>query len=514
MRAGEPIPLQVVRRTQTPAMRVFVTGATGVVGRALAMRLRRSGHEVTAWVRDEAAARQVLGAEARLVSVDVSDQALARALSRCDAVVNLAGAPISKRWTAAHRRRLVRSRVGVTQRIVAACGLADAPPKAFVSASAVGAYGDRGDERLDESARLGDGFLAQLCRDWEAAADAAAAHGARVVKLRFGIVLSEQGGALGKLVPATRWGGGVAVGSGDQFMPWIHLDDLVSLIERAVTDAAWSGVYNACAPEPVTNAAFTRALARALHRPAWARVPTPLLRVAMGAMSQVLTDSQRAVPARASAAGFAFAYPELDAALHDILHPAADGAISIERVTDVPSSVAYFDGRRPRYRLRQTVVVDAPRGEVFDLFREAENLGALTPDDLSFEIRTPTPIDMHEGTHIDYRIRLGPVPMTWKTRIEIWEPEARFVDAQYRGPYAAWYHEHRFEQMPDGRTKMTDIVWYAPPLGIVGAIANRLFISAKLHWIFGYRTRVIRRRFGLASPSGAPADAPARRRSA
>ena len=498
-------------------MRVFVTGATGVVGRALVMRLRRSGHEVTAWVRDVAAARQVLGAEADLIAVDDDDASLTRELSRCDAVVNLAGAPISKRWTAAHRRRLVDSRVGVTRRIAAACRQAVTGPKVFVSASAVGAYGDRGEARLDESAPLGEGFLAQLCRDWEAAADEVADTGARIVKLRFGIVLSEQGGALGKLVPATRWGGGVVMGSGNQYMPWIHLDDLVSLLLRSSTDEGWSGVYNACAPQPVTNRGFTKALARALHRPAWARVPTPLLRIAMGAMSQVLTDSQRAVPSRALAAGFDFAHADLDAALHDILHLAPEGAITIEPVTDVPSSVAYFVGRRPRYRLRQTVVVDAPRPEVFELFRQADNLGALTPDDLAFEIRTPTPIHMHEGTEIDYQIRLGPVPMGWKTRIEVWEPQARFVDAQYRGPYKAWYHEHRFEQTPDGHTKMTDIVWYSPPFSILGAIANRLFISAKLRHIFGYRTRVIRRRFGLVDGGPGPrarADAPARRRSA
>ena len=121
---------------------------------------------------------------------------------------------------------------------------------------------------------------------------------------------------------------------------------------------------------------------------------------------------------------------------------------------------------------------------------------------------------MHEGAQIEYRIRLGPVPMAWKTRIEIWEPEARFVDAQHKGPYKSWYHEHRFEELPGGRTKMTDIVWYAPPFGVLGRIANRLFISAKLHHIFGYRTRVIRRRFGLAG-AGTPGTQPrAHRRSA
>jgi uncharacterized protein (TIGR01777 family) len=479
-------------------MRVFMTGATGMIGRDLALRLQCEGHEVIAWVRDVAAARQVLGAGPELLPVAESDARLAEVLSRADAVINLAGAPVAQRWTARHRRRLVESRVDVTQRIVAAMAVASPRPRVLVSTSAIGWYGDRGAAELDEGSAVGEGFLAELSQRWEAAADEAAPLGVRVVKLRLGVVLAAEGGALARLVPATRWGGGVIIGDGRQFMSWIHLRDVVGMYMQALADPRWSGVYNATAPHPVDNGQFTRRLARALHRPTWMKVPAVALRLALGEMAQIVTASQRVTPRRALAADFSFRFPELGAALAEVLQPVGRD-VQFESVSEVPPDVAYFADHRPKYRLRQTVVLDAPIDRVFDFFRRAENLGAMTPDDMSFDIQTPTPIAMHEGTRIEYAIRLGPVPLRWLTRIERWAPDRCFVDAQYAGPYAAWYHEHHFEAVGDDRTKMTDVVWYAPPLGPLGRLANRLFITGKLRGIFGHRTRVIRKRFGIVA---------------
>jgi uncharacterized protein (TIGR01777 family) len=196
---------------------------------------------------------------------------------------------------------------------------AEPRPRVLVSASAVGYYGHRGDERLDESAAPGDDFLAQVCIDWEREANAAAEHGVRVVTVRTGVVLSKSGGALAKMLPPFRLGVGGPVAGGRQYLPWIHIDDLVGIYVAAVDNEDWSGPVNAAAPEPVTNAEFSKALGRALHRPAIAPVPTFAIRLLYGDMAEIVTEGQRAIPARALQLGYAFVHPDLDEALADAL---------------------------------------------------------------------------------------------------------------------------------------------------------------------------------------------------
>ena len=475
-------------------MRIFITGVTGLVGRALALRLARDGHELIGWVRDRAAARTALGDGVELVSVD-DDAALVEALGRADAVVNLAGAPVAKRWTAAHRRAMVDSRVGLTRRLVSAMEGLERRPAVLVSASAVGLYGDRGDELLDESAAPGDDFLARLCIDWEAAARQAEPLGLRVVSMRIGVVLDPEGGALAAMRPAFALGLGAVLGSGRQRIPFIHLHDLVELLVQALVDPRYRGPINATAPRPVTNRVFARALGRALGRPVLLRAPAWAMLLMMGEAAVVVLHGQAAVPRQAQALGFRFQFESIDAALADAVD-AGRSSVTIGPADDPPAS-DYIARRRPIYRLEQRTVIDAPLAEVFDFFRKAENLGAMTPPALAFEIRTPTPIAMEQGQRITYRIRLGPVPMRWLTRIEAWEPTRRFVDAQLRGPYRCWYHEHRFEA--DGeRTRMVDRVWYAPPLGPLGRIAQVVMVGPMLRRIFGHRRRAIALRFGLA----------------
>ena len=479
-------------------MKIFITGVTGLVGRALSLRLARDGHEILGWVRNETAARAILGDDVELVPV-ADDDALRDALERADVVVNLAGAPVAKRWTAEYRKQLVSSRVGLTRRLVDTMRDLSRRPSVLVSTSAVGYYGgERGDERLDEQAAPGDGFLAQLCVDWEAAAFAAQDLGLRVAAFRIGLVLDGEGGALATMRPAFAMGLGAVLGSGRQRMPFIHLHDLVELLVQAVVDPRYTGPFNATAPQPVTNREFTKSLARALGRPAWMRVPAFVLRAATGEMSKIVLGGQNAVPDRAQALGFRFAFADLDDALRDVVDGGRD-SVAIGPVRDVPAG-DYIARRRPRYLLEQHTHIDAPLDEVFEFFRKAENLGAMTPPSLAFEIRTPTPIEMKQGQRIVYRIRLGPVPMKWLTNIEAWEPGARFVDAQLQGPYRCWYHEHRFEA--DGEyTRMIDRVWYAPPLGPLGRIAQALMVGPMLRRIFGHRRAAIALRFGLASPS-------------
>lgn len=277
-------------------MRVVVAGGTGFIGRALAARLRAEGDDVVVPLRGDTSG--VDGAQA---------------------VVNLSGEPIVQRWTDAARRRIEESRTGGTRRIVAAIAAAKARPSVLVSASAVGYYGARGDEELDEEAPPGDDFLARLCVRWEAEADEAAALGVRVVRIRTGLVLAAEGGALAKMLPAFRAFAGGPVGSGLQWMSWIHRDDLVSLFLLALRSAAVRGALNGTAPAPVRNRDFASAVGAALRRPAVVPAPAAALRLLFGEMATILLDGQRVVPKRALSMGFSFRHPDLRSALHAAL---------------------------------------------------------------------------------------------------------------------------------------------------------------------------------------------------
>jgi len=274
-------------------MKVAITGASGFVGRALSMRLRASGHSVFA--------------------VSLRTQPPSEVFAGCQAVVNLAGEPVAQRWTAGARERIVNSRIQGTRSLVAA--LRQHPPAVLISASAIGYYGSRGDEILTENCPPASDFLGQVAVAWEQEAHAAEAFGVRVVTPRIGVVLGPGGGALAQMLFPFRLGIGGRLGTGKQWMSWIALDDIVSLIEFGIDDAAVRGPVNAVAPNPVTNADFTRALAAALHRPAILSVPAFALKILFGEMSQVLLGGQRVIPQAAQRAGFQFRFEELSAAL-------------------------------------------------------------------------------------------------------------------------------------------------------------------------------------------------------
>jgi uncharacterized protein (TIGR01777 family) len=274
-------------------MNIAITGASGFLGRALSDRLRAAGHDVTA--------------------VSLRTQPPAELLKDCQAVVNLAGEPVAQRWTAAARERISNSRIQGTRSLVAA--LRQHPPAVLVSASAVGYYGSRGDEVLTEDSPPGADFLGKLTVAWEQAAQAAEQFGVRVVTLRIGVVLGRGGGALAQMLPPFRLGVGGRLGTGEQWMSWIALDDLVSLVEFAIATTALSGPVNAVAPNPVTNTVFTRELAAALHRPAILALPALALRILFGEMSQILLGGQRVLPQAALRAGFQFRFADLGQAL-------------------------------------------------------------------------------------------------------------------------------------------------------------------------------------------------------
>jgi uncharacterized protein len=295
-------------------MRVAVTGATGTIGRALVAELVQRGDEVTALSRDPA--RADLGVETLGWPDPKRERPPAGAFHGRDAVVNLLGETLAQRWSDEAKREIRESRVLATQNLVAA--LATLPdekrPRMLVSQSAVGWYGPRGSERIDEDQPAGGDFLAGVVRDWEA--EARKAPGMRVVLTRAGVVLSPKGGALEKMLPFFKLGIGGPVAGGKQYVPWVHLDDVVGAIVFCLAEQC-SGPVNVTAPEPVPNRDFSRTLGRVLRRPAFAPVPGLAVKALYGEMATIVTTGQRAVPSRLTELGYEFRRPELEAALRD-----------------------------------------------------------------------------------------------------------------------------------------------------------------------------------------------------
>jgi len=297
-------------------MHVAVTGSSGLIGSALVPHLASAGHRVTRLVR-----RPPLAGEAAIPWDPARDQLDPKALEGVDAVVHLAGESlVSGRWSDARKARIRDSRVKSTALIARTFVRMARPPRVLVLSAGVGYYGDRADEILREQSAPGKGFLAELAREWEAAAEAAASAHTRVVRLRNGLVLSRRGGALGQMLLPFRLGLGGRLGSGTQYWSWIALDDMVAVIQRALAQPTLAGGVNAVSPHPVTNAEFTRTLAGVLGRPAFLPVPAFALRLVFGEMAdEALLASGRAVPARLLADGFVFRYPTLEAALRHAL---------------------------------------------------------------------------------------------------------------------------------------------------------------------------------------------------
>lgn len=452
-------------------MRIAITGATGFVGRQLTARLLLAGHAVVAFSRDPERAAYVLPARCRAAAWD--PEAGRIAADGVDAVVNLAGAGVADgRWTAKRKALIRDSRVNATRFLVAT--LAALPverrPRALLSASAVGYYGDTGATLVTETSPPGGDFLAEVCQAWEREALAAEALGVRTAVFRIGVVLDRDGGALARMLPAFRSRLGGRIGSGEQWMSWIHRDDLVELMLFALTHDDVRGAINAVAPEPVTNTEFTATLARCLGRPAVVPVPTFALRLALGEMADVLLTGQRVRPDVAERLGFEFRHPDLRAALADICR---DLARRLDMEQWVPRSPA----------------------EVFAFFANPRNLERITPPFLKFRILDVSTPTLQSGTRIDYRLSLHGVPVRWQSLIRDWEPERSFVDVQTRGPYHRWEHTHTFTSH-DGGTVIRDRVVYELPLGALGQLVAGSFVAADLEKVFAFRRVTIRELLG------------------
>jgi uncharacterized protein (TIGR01777 family) len=315
----------IVARTRADSRVVLVSGGTGFIGGHLIRCLVARGDRVIVLTRDAGRALDRFGPHVRIITAlgGLNEN------ERLDAIVNLAGAPIlGFPWIQARRRKLIDSRVGTTRALVELCGRLVRPPRALVTASAIGYYGVRGDELIDETGSAQPIFQSRLCQEWEAAAEAAEGVVSRVVKMRIGLVLGRDGGALPRLARPVRVGLGATLGNGKQWVSWIHIDDLIHLFEFALDTPSLRGPVNAVSPVAATHAQMQRLIAKTLSRPMWMRIPAFAVRAVIGEMAQLLVDGQRVIPARAVAAGFAFEHPNLGEALTHLFKRGPEKSLS------------------------------------------------------------------------------------------------------------------------------------------------------------------------------------------
>ena len=304
------------------SQRIVMTGATGLIGSRVARELQRRGDHVTALTRNPKHAEEALpdGVDVLRWLSGEDDDDWAAAIDGADAVMHLAGESIAEeRWTDEYKQRIYDSRIDTAAKLIAAIEAASSRPAVMISASAVGYYGDTGDTEVDENAGPGKDFLAALCIDWEGAVEKARDHGVRVVTTRFGLVLARNGGVLDKLLTPFKMFAGGPVGNGEQWFPWVHVDDVVGLLLHALDNAEVSGPLNAVAPGILRNRAFAEALGEAINRPARFSVPAFVIKLAMGELGETLLGGQRARPTRSLESGYEFKYPDIGPALADLV---------------------------------------------------------------------------------------------------------------------------------------------------------------------------------------------------
>lgn len=445
---------------------IVITGATGFVGKRLTLKLLRKGYNVRVISRNTNHAKFALPLPVSYHQWDGHSEFPQEALEDAYGVIHLSGENIADgRWSSSRKAAIRDSRIKSTKILTDAIAKCTNPPRIMVGTSAIGIYGERGDESLTETSANGKGFLADVCAGWEKSYEG---FKGRLAVLRVGVVLG-YGGALDKMLLPFRLGIGGKLASGKQWMSWIHIDDLVNMYIHALESEDVSGAYNAVASTPVTNSEFTRAMGNALRRPVFLPAPKVAIQILFGEMSEVVLGSQKVLNQKILETKFTFSYPTIKLALENLLVPGGHFG----------SHVAEFAQWIPK-----------PRTEVFAFFSKAENLEKITPDWISFKVTKKSSPDIKVGCLIDYRLKIKGVPASWRTLISTWEPQVRFIDEQLKGPYSLWHHTHGFEDMGEG-TLITDRVIYRAPLGPIGSIVEFLMIRNDVKKIFGHRIRSV-----------------------
>jgi len=455
-------------------MIILLTGATGLVGKELGKALIKEGHELVVLSQDSTKAPFYLPFPAKVFPWGANFEELpTEILNGVEAIIHLAGESIGNgRWTKKRKQKIYESRILTTRKLVNAVKAThlngNLQLKHFISASAIGIYGNRGEEEVNEESSLGTDYLATVCKDWEKETQDLSELGIRVVNPRIGIVLSAQGGALEKMLLPFGLGFGGVIGLGRQWMSWIHLEDLVQFFLFTLNNHEIKGCLNAVAPGPVTNKEFSKTLASSLEKPLLFPIPPLMLKVMLGEMSTLILSGQKVSSAKAQKKGMKFKYPDLQSALKEICHPFQNSQKELLAEQWVP--------KKPE--------------DIFPFFSDEKNLEKLTPEFLGFKVLQKSTPHIHEGTLIDYRLSVHGIPLRWRTRIEDWKPGHQFVDTQLKGPYQLWHHTHDFIEFAGG-TLMRDRVLYRVPFGWLGDLFAGIKVRSDVTKIFNFRRKII-----------------------
>ena len=480
-------------------MRVLICGGTGLIGRALSAKMLGGGHSI-AVLEHSNSIMNLLGNGVRSVRGWQTEDKLIEALEWAEVVINFSGKPIdSGRWNAKTKSELINSRVLISQRIADGILKCSKPPKLFISASAVGYYGDGGDSELRESDPRGSGFLAELCQQWERVALSCQSSRTRVCVLRLGVVLSRDGGMLKALSASLGFKFSLFFGSGKQFLSWVHLADVVRIVEKCIEDPRLEGAINCCSPMPVSSKQFAHELGKITNCKLVFGLPGFIPKLMFGGPGGLLTKSQRALPKKLTETGHEFIYPTLESALNEEF---SNEGVSISKInaSDICEKLL---GRIPKlnaaqFRLETMVSLHESPESVFPFFASALNLGSMAPSWVGFEI-VDYPEKMEVGTTIRYKIRLGFIKIHWVSEIIEWNPDNSFIDFQYKGPYKFWVHEHKIFSDGKGGSNMSDKVTYGLGFGPIGKVVHNLFVKRALLEIFQFRRKVIQLRFSVTN---------------
>ena len=474
-------------------MKLIIVGATGFIGREAVAYFQRKGYEISAFVRNTERAKNTLGGNVHLLGPDTCEENFVQALENANAVINLSGRRLAGvRWNSSNKIDFVDSRVKVTQTLANQISSCKQPPSVLISASAVGYYGNRGRHKSSEISSAGNGFLSNLCVDWEQAAINASESGTRVCLLRLGVVLGLEGGILNLISPQSDMGFVTYPGTGKQYMSWIHMKDVMNIIQLCLDNQNISGPINCVAPLPTTGKEFAKNIQNVTQAKLIFSIPSLILRSVFGEGEKVLTDSQNIAPTKLINEEYDFQYPLLTDALNEEFRL---GNVSINKIdgktgTSFNQNNSVPSHNRGQYELTTQIAVNCKPEKAFSFFSSPLNLGLTTPSWLDFRIMK-MPSSMATGTRITYKIRLGIFNFKWISEITRWEPNRCFVDVQEKGPYAYWHHEHQVLDTGNGTSCIKDRVIYEIPGGIVGKLLHKLLIRGALVRIFKYREKIL-----------------------
>jgi len=444
-------------------MKILITGATGAVGNSVGRKLFELGHELIVVSRSKRKAEQYLEFPADIIECDLSQSPITdERMNSIEAVVHLMGETIDGRWSSEKKQLILNSRIQSSQNLIQSL---KPQTKVVVSASAQGIYGHQEDRILTELDPCGTDFLAQVCEQWEK--PFRQINNVRTVQLRIGLVLDPQSGALKKMIPLFQKGLGGVLGSGQQYMSWISLEDLTSIVVESIHDSRYQGPIN-CSADSVTNEVWTKQMCESLGVFKSLPVPEIALKIVLGEMSALVLTSIRMSNHKLKDLGFKFKFEDLSQYLNENLNDFKNGHSVLLVRQFVPHALE----------------------KVFPFFAEAKNLEKITPDLLHFKIAKMSTSEIQQGTLIDYNLKIHGFPAKWKTLIDEWQPPFKFVDTQLKGPYKLWHHTHSFAQMGHG-TLLTDKVKFKLPMGFLGHAVAQTFVQKDVESIFKYRREVM-----------------------